>query len=552
MTADGDVLVADFGADRVRRIGSDGRVDTVAAVRRPVDVAVAPAGGLVVAGADGRVELVEAGGDRRLLGRFGRDPAVTVAADGAVLVAEARRHRIVRVRPDGATELVVASSCRTGGGLLGFVTALAVAPDGSLLATDAGAGRVLAISGPLIRVVAGAGLAYPRDACRSDRSRRALAALSPPPRASADDIYSTPSCPAARDVPPFNVKLRSVRPARPRARQRFAVRGSTSMRARIFLRAKRRAVTRRTKAIRPRGSTFTLVFKRGLPRAGTYKLLLVADNARGERACARAKIRIVPGRSEGIADLGPAAVRRVVRRRGSRGGGGVGRRRRGAAVHAVPRHPAFSPTDLSASVKILQVESDVTRDEWRWRLAAGDARRHAQLARLDRRYTGFTDGCAGGGELGFVVYARVEASGFKRRSLSVRSQLYDRRTGRRVVAADVFQRLARVPVDAPTEASVAQLFLTQPQVEQTFGTRVSLPAYTARVELYDADDHLLDVAESEPFRAFQERHAKCSNQAVREAVATAGTGVPAGIIAAAVVVLACAAVLGVRRLRRAR
>ena len=51
------------------------------------------------------------------------------------------------------------------------------------------------------------------------------------------------------------------------------------MRARIFLRAKRRAVTRRTKAIRPRGSTFRLVFKRGLPRAGTYRLLLVADNA---------------------------------------------------------------------------------------------------------------------------------------------------------------------------------------------------------------------------------------------------------------------------------
>jgi hypothetical protein len=212
----------------------------------------------------------------------------------------------------------------------------------------------------------------------------------------------------------------------------------------------------------------------------------------------------------------------------------------------------FSPTDLSASVKILQVESDVTRDEWRWRLAAGDARRHAQLARLDRRYSGFTDACAGGGELGFVVYARVEASGFKRRSLSVRSQLYDRRTGRRVVAADVFQRLARVPVDAPTEASVAQLFLTQPQIEQTFGTRVRLPVYTARVELYDADDHLLDVAESEPFSAFEERHAQCSNEAVREVVATAGTGTPVGLIAAIVVVLACAAVVGVRRLRQAR
>jgi len=212
----------------------------------------------------------------------------------------------------------------------------------------------------------------------------------------------------------------------------------------------------------------------------------------------------------------------------------------------------FSPTDLSASVKILQVESDVTRDEWRWRLAAGDARRHAQLVRLDRRYSGFTDECAGGGELGFVVYARVEASGFKRRSLSVRSQLYDRRTGRRVVAADVFQRLARVPVDAPTEASVAQLFLTQPQVQQTFGARLKLPAYMARVELYDTDDHLLDVAESEPFSAFEERHAKCSNEAVREVVATAGTGTPLGIIAAAAVVLACAAVVGVRRLRRRR
>lgn len=294
VTADGDVLVADLGADRVRRIGSDGRVDTVAAVRRPVDVAASPDGGFVVAGADGRVQRVAPGGETRRIGRFGRDPAVTVAADGAVLVAEAHRHRIVRVLPDGATEVVATGGCRTGAGLLGFVTALAIAADGSLVATDAGAGRVLAISGPLIRVVAGAGLAVPRDACRADRSRRVLAALSPPPRASADDIYSTPSCPGARDIPPFNVKLRSVRPARPRARQRFAVRGSTSMRARIFLRAKRRAVTRRTKAIRPRGSTFRLVFKRGLPRAGTYRLLLVADNARGERACARAKIKIRP------------------------------------------------------------------------------------------------------------------------------------------------------------------------------------------------------------------------------------------------------------------
>jgi hypothetical protein len=153
----------------------------------------------------------------------------------------------------------------------------------------------------------------------------------------------------------------------------------------------------------------------------------------------------------------------------------------------------FTPTKLSAELWIQAVDRAVTRDQWRWEVAQGDPRRHAELVAQDREVSEFKDGCGGGTDPGYVVYVRSEADGYKRRELKLRASLYDARTMR--VARDVsggHDVLAAVPIDAPTVISVQRIWVYDPRVLSERGS------YIVRVELYDKNDNLLAFTDSKP------------------------------------------------------
>jgi hypothetical protein len=154
----------------------------------------------------------------------------------------------------------------------------------------------------------------------------------------------------------------------------------------------------------------------------------------------------------------------------------------------------FSATELSAKMEIVTTERAVTRDQWRWRVAVGDPERHAGMVQADKQAAGAPAGqpCKVlGAAPGFTIYVSSDVEGFKRRELTMRAALYDARTGRRVPDVEEFRALARVPIDAPTASSVQEIWLYDPG---------DVPKYFARVQLYDPKEHLLDIADSKPFR----------------------------------------------------
>jgi hypothetical protein len=171
----------------------------------------------------------------------------------------------------------------------------------------------------------------------------------------------------------------------------------------------------------------------------------------------------------------------------------------GASALYFTYHPdqrPFAPTDLRADVHVDAVERGVTLDQWRWRVSAGDNDKHAGLLADDPAEQEFHDGCGLGAEAGYLLYIRIDAKGFKRRSLSIRAALYDARRRYRIPVADKYAQLAKVPVDAPTAESVAEIWLWDPgQPRRLF----------ARIELYAPHDQLIGFADSKPFAVLTER-----------------------------------------------
>jgi sugar lactone lactonase YvrE len=219
--ADGALYIADTGNDRVRRVGPDGVIATVAGAggRRlaaddeevvvrvggdggsataaqlnwPSDVAVGPDGGLYVAdtyngrirrvGLDGVITTVAGGGTPGTLGDGGPAGAawlylphgVAVAPDGALLIADGGNHRVRRVDAAGVITTVAGSGARGFDGDGGPAVAarldgpwrVALASDGGLLIADRGNGRVRRVDpAGVIATVAGTGEAAPADAPR--------------------------------------------------------------------------------------------------------------------------------------------------------------------------------------------------------------------------------------------------------------------------------------------------------------------------------------------------------------------------------------------------
>jgi hypothetical protein len=157
-----------------------------------------------------------------------------------------------------------------------------------------------------------------------------------------------------------------------------------------------------------------------------------------------------------------------------------------------PDQRPFAPTDLRAHVKVDAIERGVTLDQWRWRVSVGNKDAHAKLLAEDPAEQEFHDGCGMGAEAGYLLYVDTDAKGFKKHSLSIRAALYDAGRRFRLPVADRYASLAKVPVQAPTAESVAEIWLWDP------GTSRQL---FARVELYAPHDQLIGFADSKRFPA---------------------------------------------------
>ena len=188
-TADGGFLIADWGNDRVRRVFPNGTIVTVAGngtpgyfgdggpataaqLHGPLDVAVTPDGGFLVADSgnnrirrvtpDGTIFTVAGAGTRGLYGDGGlatsallsTPESVAPTADGGFLIADTLNDRIRRVSPAGMiTTLAGTTRGFSGDGGPAIASQLdepwAVAPtaDGGALIADYANSRIRAIAG---------------------------------------------------------------------------------------------------------------------------------------------------------------------------------------------------------------------------------------------------------------------------------------------------------------------------------------------------------------------------------------------------------------------
>ncbi len=161
--ADGAIYVADAGNFRLRKIGPDAIVRTVAGTGTPGD---GGDGGPAIA-----AEFTDPGG-------------LAIAADGSIYVADGPVHRVRRIGPDGVIRPYAGNGVDgldgDGGpaaqAALGFPQRLAVAPDRAILVTQLHAGvvRRIGVDG-VIQTLAGA----PQDGAPPEGPAREIALDSP-------------------------------------------------------------------------------------------------------------------------------------------------------------------------------------------------------------------------------------------------------------------------------------------------------------------------------------------------------------------------------------
>ncbi len=179
--ADGAIAIADQRNDRVRLVDAAGTISTLTTVRWPDGVAAAADGGvLVVEGRNNRVlHVSRAGavnvvagdgirgfsgdGGPALAARLSRPVDVASAPDGTVLIADGS-NRVRQVGPDGIITTVAGNGSGTAGGDGGPATAagvprpagIAVTPDGGLLIASVNQIRRVRPDGVIV-TVAGTG-----------------------------------------------------------------------------------------------------------------------------------------------------------------------------------------------------------------------------------------------------------------------------------------------------------------------------------------------------------------------------------------------------------
>lgn len=189
---DGSLFFADCVNSRVRKIDTDGTINTVmTGLNYPIGVTVGPDGSIYVAEykshrikrlrPDGVVEVFAGTGTAGFSGDGGSPTAaqlnspqgLAMGADGSLYIADAYNHRIRRIGPDGLIQ-TIAGTGKTGAGtggyggdggpatqaLLNTPCRVHIAADGSLYIADTYSHRVrkVATSG-IISTVAGTGVA---------------------------------------------------------------------------------------------------------------------------------------------------------------------------------------------------------------------------------------------------------------------------------------------------------------------------------------------------------------------------------------------------------
>ncbi len=179
ITSDGTIYVTEPGNGRIRRIGPDGIVHTVASglSDAELDLAVAPDGAIYFGPGTGKVQKIAASGilsdvigDGTVGDEGDGGPAIeaqvwvarglAVAADGSVYIADSINNRVRKIGTDGIITALVGKAVGTGPALnveLGPAGAanlnrprrMAVSPDGSLYIADTFNERVVKVSPPL-------------------------------------------------------------------------------------------------------------------------------------------------------------------------------------------------------------------------------------------------------------------------------------------------------------------------------------------------------------------------------------------------------------------
>ncbi|MGH2945650.1 MAG: hypothetical protein ACRDPC_05210 [Solirubrobacteraceae bacterium] len=166
--ADGSILIADTGNSRIRRVGTDGVITTVAGVATvldsPTDLTALPDGGYAVldegstevhrVDKDGVITriagpLLDAGdsdGESETDSPSARPTGVAALADGGFLIADAGDHRIRRIAPDGTVSTAAGTGSAGSAGDGGDAAAaqlsgpydVGVSPGGGYYIADAG------------------------------------------------------------------------------------------------------------------------------------------------------------------------------------------------------------------------------------------------------------------------------------------------------------------------------------------------------------------------------------------------------------------------------
>ncbi len=162
---DGSLLVADFHANKIRRIDPDGTISTFAGTGEPCESSVSPCGD----------------GGPATQARLKDVDTIAVAPDGSVLLSMSGPGRIRRIEPDGTIATVAGTGidcpdstglCGDGGpattAQLNLPSGLAAFPDGSFAFSDGRNQRVRYVdSGGTITTLAGTGeqCADPTQSC---------------------------------------------------------------------------------------------------------------------------------------------------------------------------------------------------------------------------------------------------------------------------------------------------------------------------------------------------------------------------------------------------
>lgn len=127
---------------------------------------------------------------------------------------------------------------------------------------------------------------------------------------------------------------------------------------------------------------------------------------------------------------------------------------------------------IEASVQVRAVEHNVALEEWARRQYTRDP------ARRLRELVGSADVDVST-STGMVLYVVLRAEGFKRRSISLRTRIYDARTREESTteAPTLLPRAGRLRIDAPSRSSVQLLLVAE--LDGLGGS------YFVRVEAYD-------------------------------------------------------------------